>query len=511
MKKPLQIRIPNRSGVVLFMVVAIILMMTLLTYGFLISMRTQNLAAANAGDQLQARQAAFSAREIVCSLLEDSLASRFAVGGLQHNPIVFGEIPLLFDGEDQDDFSSRGFVLSNLTDLRMGIINESTKINLQILLSHDANSPGFGRDCLMRLPRMTESMADHILDWIDEDNEPREFGAETEYYRENNGVLPRNSTPPTLSEFENIPDVTREMIFGFSSQNSNLNQNGSPKEAFQIGQVGEDASIPWSHFLTVRSAERNETYEGLQRVHLNSTDLFALHTSLVELVDVETANFVILARQYGIQSKTESDDGAGSSPAKSPSGYPIDLSIPPAYEIESLFEIVGATIRIGDEEDPENSIVVASPYSGQTTNIDQRLETFLDGTTVSSELVIQGRVNINLAPLEVLLSVPGIDEELANQVLAVREGQKRSSKTCFWLLSNRLVNMEQMKGLIPFITNRGEIGSFVFGGWSHPNDAPIVYEAMVDATGKTSKQLFCRRIVETKQVNDVFNKSNLDE
>ncbi|MDA7541360.1 type II secretion system protein GspK [bacterium] len=502
MTKRRQLSIRNRSGVVLFMVVAIILMMTLLTYGFLISMRTQNLAAANAGNQLQARQAAFSAREIVCSLLEDSLASRFAVGGLEHNPMLFSEIRLLFAGEDREDFSSGGFVLSNLTDRRMGIINESAKINLQTLLSHDANSPGFGRDCLMRLPRMTESIADHILDWIDKDDEPREFGAETEYYRDNNGILPRNATPPTLSEFENIPDVTREMIFGASSQNPNDNQ---------IGQVGEDASIPWSRFLTVRSAERNETYEGLQRAHLNSTDLFELHTSLVELIDVETANFVILARQYGIQSRTKSDNGTGSSSAKSPSGYPIDLTIPPVYEIESLLEIVGATIRIEDVEAPENSIVVASPYSGQTTNLDQRLETFLDETTVSRKLVIQGRVNINLAPLEVLLSVPGIDEELANQILAVREGQKHNSKTCFWLLSNRLVNMEQMKSLIPSITNRGEIASFMFGGWSHPNDAPMVYDAMVDATGKTSKQLFCRRIVETKQINDFFNKSNLDE
>lgn len=502
MTKRRQLSIRNRSGVVLFMVVAIILMMTLLTYGFLISMRTQNLAAANAGNQLQARQAAFSAREIVCSLLEDSLASRFAVGGLEHNPMLFSEIRLLFAGEDREDFSSGGFVLSNLTDRRMGIINESAKINLQTLLSHDANSPGFGRDCLMRLPRMTESIADHILDWIDKDDEPREFGAETEYYRDNNGILPRNATPPTLSEFENIPDVTREMIFGASSQNPNDNQ---------IGQVGEDASIPWSRFLTVRSAEKNETYEGLQRVHLNSTDLFELHTSLVELIDVETANFVILARQYGIQSRTKSDNGTGSSSAKSPSGYPIDLTIPPVYEIESLLEIVGATIRIEDVEAPENSIVVASPYSGQTTNLDQRLETLLDETTVSRKLVIQGRVNINLAPLEVLLSVPGIDEELANQILAVREGQKHNSKTCFWLLSNRLVNMEQMKSLIPSITNRGEIASFMFGGWSHPNDAPMVYDAMVDATGKTSKQLFCRRIVETKQINDFFNKSNLDE
>lgn len=502
MTKGRQLSIRNRSGVVLFMVVAIILMITLLTYGFLISMRTQNLAAATAGNQLQARQAAFSAREIVCSLLEDSLASRFAVGGLEHNPMLFSEIRLLFAGEDREDFSSGGFVLSNLTDRRMGIINESAKINLQTLLSHDANSPGFGRDCLMRLPRMTESIADHILDWIDKDDEPREFGAETEYYRDNNGILPRNATPPTLSEFENIPDVTREMIFGASSQNPNDNQ---------IGQVGEDASIPWSRFLTVRSAEKNETYEGLQRVHLNSTDLFELHTSLVELIDVETANFVILARQYGIQSRTKSDNGTGSSSAKSPSGYPIDLTIPPVYEIESLLEIVGATIRIEDVEAPENSIVVASPYSGQTTNLDQRLETFLDETTVSRKLVIQGRVNINLAPLEVLLSVPGIDEELANQILAVREGQKHNSKTCFWLLSNRLVNMEQMKSLIPSITNRGEIASFMFGGWSHPNDAPMVYDAMVDATGKTSKQLFCRRIVETKQINDFFNKSNLDE
>ena len=34
----------------------------------------------------------------------------------------------------------------------------------------------------MGLPGMTEDVADAILDWLDTDDEPRELGAEIEYY-----------------------------------------------------------------------------------------------------------------------------------------------------------------------------------------------------------------------------------------------------------------------------------------------------------------------------------------
>ena len=46
----------------------------------------------------------------------------------------------------------------------------------------DKTAEGAGRELLMGLPGMTEDVADAILDWLDEDEEPREYGVESDYY-----------------------------------------------------------------------------------------------------------------------------------------------------------------------------------------------------------------------------------------------------------------------------------------------------------------------------------------
>src|SRR5690606_19000866 len=62
--------------------------------------------------------------------------------------------------------------------LRFGLENESSRLNLNLLLTADETQENGGRTLLMALPGMTEEVADAILDWLDEDDEPREFGAE---------------------------------------------------------------------------------------------------------------------------------------------------------------------------------------------------------------------------------------------------------------------------------------------------------------------------------------------
>ncbi len=66
--------------------------------------------------------------------------------------------------------------------IRFGLEDESAKLNVNALLLADKMVSGGARQVLMALPGMTEQMADGILDWIDPDDEPREFGAEVESY-----------------------------------------------------------------------------------------------------------------------------------------------------------------------------------------------------------------------------------------------------------------------------------------------------------------------------------------
>ena len=59
---------------------------------------------------------------------------------------------------------------------RFGYENESAKLHLAMLLEWDRKQPGAGRKALMSLADMDESTADAILDWVDADNVPRDYG-----------------------------------------------------------------------------------------------------------------------------------------------------------------------------------------------------------------------------------------------------------------------------------------------------------------------------------------------
>lgn len=500
----------DRKGIVIFLVVGIILMMTLLTYGFLISMRNQNLAAAQAGDRLRARQAAFSARELVCYLLEAPLSQRQAAGGLTDNPALFRQIRLQEQSVESSVWETSGFVVADRQANRLGVVDESSKIDLARLLEHDANNPGWGRESLLQLPGMTESMADRILDWIDADDEPREFGAESEFYLESLGRSPRNGIPPSLDELTQIPEITSELIHGQASRESETSNPRSPAVPRDSGEP----STGWSNFLTVHGAERNEDFDGNPRIHLNDSDLYNLHTRLAEAIDVETANFVILARQYGLESTSSGSSSSDSVSLQSASEIPLDFNTPANFEFESPLQIVDAIVRVGQEGESEetsrNRPRVASPFSGTDVGLDDRIEMLMDQTTASSSPVISGRVNILLAPREVLMSVPGIDSELAEQILANRENYRSGSRSCFWLLSSALITMEQMRQLEPWITNRGDVCQFVYGGWPEGTAAPVVFETVLDASSGTTVQRESNRLLETEGAFETLRPSAME-
>ena len=80
----------------------------------------------------------------------------------------------------------------------------------------------------MHLPGMSQSIADAILDWVDRDTTPRQFGAEASYYA-GLGVPygPRNAEPTSLEELLLVRDVTRDMLFG---ADENFNYQIDPGE-----------------------------------------------------------------------------------------------------------------------------------------------------------------------------------------------------------------------------------------------------------------------------------------
>src|SRR4029077_14453401 len=109
------------------------------------------------------------------------------VGGMYDNAQHFRAVTVLED----DNYKDRGCFSviapgidsdGNISGVRHGLEDESTRLNLNVLLILDKQVPGSGRTLLMALPSMTEDVADAILDWLDPDDEQRELGAEVDYY-----------------------------------------------------------------------------------------------------------------------------------------------------------------------------------------------------------------------------------------------------------------------------------------------------------------------------------------
>ena len=105
------------------------------------------------------------------------------------------------------------------TAIRYGLEDESTRLNLNVLLILDKQVAGSGRTLLMGLPGMTEDVADAILDWLDPDDEPRELGCEVEYY---SGLsppyAPKNGPVDTVEELLLVRGVTPQLLFGCRHQ-----------------------------------------------------------------------------------------------------------------------------------------------------------------------------------------------------------------------------------------------------------------------------------------------------
>src|SRR5213078_1447855 len=139
------------------------------------------------GRQAQTRSLVDSGVTAAQLFLSQSESERADNGGLFDNAERFRGVVVMQD----DDPNQRGCfsVISpnidsdgNLTGVRHGLEDESTRLNLNVLLILDKQQPGAGRTLLMALPDMTEDIADAILDYIDPDDDARELGAEIDYY-----------------------------------------------------------------------------------------------------------------------------------------------------------------------------------------------------------------------------------------------------------------------------------------------------------------------------------------
>lgn len=544
---------PLRRGSVLIVVLVLILLLTYGVYGFTARMLAEVQAADAHGRAVQAVAFAESGIEVAASAVTTRAADPANPVSLYHRPDLFGGIVMKEStvATAIGRFSLVAPVEGDATyrQVRFGLADESGKLNINSIAAMELDALQ-QQMMLMSIPGMTEEIADAILDYVDEDEEVRPLGAESEYYQTLiPPAYPKNGPLDSLDELLLVRGVTPELLYG-----EDANRNGLLDPSENDGaasQPTDDAdgflASGWAAYLTVHSRESNLRPDGITnadgsvtagspKININQGLLTDLYDAIIAAIDdEEAARFIVAYRMYGpnegdaaassdgsssTSSGSESSEGSegddsedansqsdqvdqlagniakaigGSSEDGQTTRGGLDLSPGAKYEIVSLYELIERAVDVPENEEiGQAAETIASPWSSGNLAVDfpelHNLFAISDGSS------LEGRINVNEAPYEVLLGVPEMTPQIADAIIANRVGpggqpleQNPERQTTAWLVTNGIVDLPMMKKLDPYLTGRGDVFKVQSVGFFDGGGPAARIEAIIDGTVKPAK------------------------
>jgi hypothetical protein len=458
-------------------VLVTIVILSLSVYTFTALMQTEEEASRLGTRQLQSKNLVDSGMDFVRLYLSNSEATIREKGGRWDNPTYFQAVPVAVSNSDAALVGYFSVATSSLDEegapegQRFGLIDESSKINLNTMPYAEATlalSGGNVRDLLMGLPEMTEEIADSILDWMDADDETRDYGVESAYYE---GLSPpysaKNGPLDSMDELLLINGVTPQLLFGLDT-----NRNGilDPAEmtGTNVSSIDAEMYLGWANYLTLYSNESNLTAEGLPRINVNADDLEQLYDDLKSAFDDEWANFVIYYRCSSAEPSTEppSETAVIQSAALLPPDFAVLES---KRKLNSIVDLVMAYVDTSEWDESNLTSFAESPV--KIGNVPFTMPRLMASLTTFEGATIPGRINIMQAPRVVMMGIPGLDESTVDQIISQRgtdfelddpTGADMNRKYETWLFVEGVVDLATMKTLMSYVCTGGD-GWFVIG------------------------------------------------
>jgi len=373
-----------------------------LYFGHGMSMQLKSAANIHAGSQSE--QAIDGAARYI-ELYLDSLENEGVVPfdeNYRWDRIPIGEASFWAVGRDNDN--------QNLTEPHFDLIDESGKINLNM---EDTDALV---EMLSKLLFMTPEFAAAIGDWVDEDDEVRESGAESDAYsRTDPAYVPKNGPFETIDELRLVSGATEALLVG-----EDLNRNG----VLDPNEDDGDLTPP------------NDNGDGV------------LDKGLLEFVTVYSKTSTI--QTNGEPKFNISNIGGGGGQGGQAGGASReDL-------IEALEERVGS----GRGTEIANAIGNAPSLLQLFQNLQRSqnvtIEEFglFDDLLTTSTNAQTGLININKASREVIACLPQLDEGDADAIVGYRQGNQGNLNSVAWL-TEALNDDEKIAAIAPFITDKG--------------------------------------------------------
>lgn len=366
---------------------------------------------------------------------------------------------------------------------RSALDDESCRLNLNSL-PLDPKKAMEARDILLHIPGMTIPIADAILDWIDEDDQVRQFGAERSYYTSRKLPGPRNGRIDRLEELLAVRGITSLLLHGSDRNGDRVvdqSELSSPK-ALQAG---------WNSYLTVCAGESNRRADGSMKIYLNDRDASFVYDQLSASISQEKALFIAALRRFGPsddrfleelaeeeselaqsaedrlleQLGEDQDDSGLEEPSQEEDldeedtlRQGIDLGGIPAFRIRSLADLCGTEVTVVADGDQRT---LSSPWSADAAGVEA---VYRDLHAVASPFLgtfVEGRLRIDGTPWQLLRTLPGVDDALAKRLERSRPrqtaGRVADHLVPLWLLRDGVIDWKIFRRLSPWITVSGSV------------------------------------------------------
>ncbi|HSW01487.1 MAG TPA: type II secretion system protein GspK [Sedimentisphaerales bacterium] len=367
--------------------------------------------------------------------------------GMEHAIGILNEDPKDSDcladlwSDNDEDFND---VVLERCRYSVRVSDEAGKLNINVAT----------KDQLMALPYMEQDIADAIVDWRDGDDDPEPLGAETGYYE--NLPIPykiRNGPFKTVRELLLVKGVTEETLYGEDTNcNGLLDANERDGDLSPPPDDGDDyLDQGWIAYLTCYSYERNVDAEGNDRININQANQQQLQDGLD--LTASQARWIVDNRGGGFRSIADLiNDRSPKSPSESSGGA--------------------------------NQ---AAPMDMQT------FSQIADRITITGEKRIPGRVNINTASAEVLMTLVGRDdqaEQIARSIVADRAGLPYGFTSVAELLNQPSMTVERFKNVVELVAVRSDVFTIQCLATADVTGATFRIEGVVDRSASPCTILY---------------------
>jgi type II secretory pathway component PulK len=377
---------------------------------------------------------------------------------------------------------------------RFGVEDESGKINVNALLQMDPTGTK-ATAILQALPNMTQDLANSILNWTRQagsSGSNNSASTDASFYG-SQGYTLKNGPFESQEELLLIRGMTPRLLLG-----NDFNRNGVLEPSEDDGGGVRDPGL--TRYLTVYSRELNLNAQGQLRINVNGSDLEGLYNNLTTAVGTDLANFILAYRIYGPASGTP------------PAGGPVSMTRGSinfqqgangrAQKINSLFDLVGASVSIQQQGQRQPTIYRSPLQTNDTQTLRDKLSLLLDTVTTSTKLELPARININTAPQAVLSALPGLTAANIQQIVQHQPGQGTDVsqanlyRTPVWLITEANLPVSLVKSIEPYITARSQVYRFQAIGYYEVGGPSVRLEAVIDTNRQHPRILYWRDITE---------------